>query len=525
VVAKKMEKMLETSLQQLKIEQNLRKVAEEKGERLEAKVSYLLTNYDLAETQYKRELQEKEEKIINLEASIEYLQQALICKKEELVKKESIIQKLRKRIDIFHTDNCNGTGIGLDTVNNLEKRLSLLIEEGKCKLEEPDPDNTGTLEDRNISQAIEDVEQEGNVMKSPSPGKRKKRRKDNEDQVEEGNSENIVEITSVKKEEAPKMMFNDASFEDGFHGFNDEDIMFNNYRNDLPVEENHVLTGEDVENNDEIVIEGDDIETQEVNDSFDEGDYIIETTDTDPLERKSRKDSGVRLERHKKNIRHKVVCKVCNEVFINKYVLMEHEQTTGHYLKFPCSYCDKRFRQKIQVKRHEAQVHSEVMPYECNRCDRKFKSEFSWKRHQDNDEVHKRLENYTPFLSCEICGKQFERRRKWCLDQHMLTHETTNKFPCDICGKYLKSNTYLVQHMKACSGIKDNECAFCGKKFSKKTVLANHERLHTGERPYNCRICNENFRTHHDYSLHGRNVHGSTSAIHFKELQNEADQC
>ena len=76
-----------------------------------------------------------------------------------------------------------------------------------------------------------------------------------------------------------------------------------------------------------------------------------------------------------------------------------------------------------------------------------------------------------------------------------------------------------------CSGIKDNECAFCGKKFSKKTVLANHERLHTGERPYNCRICNENFRTHHDYSLHGRNVHGSTSAIHFKELQNEADQC
>ena len=510
VVAKKMEKMLETSLQQLKIEQNLRKVAEEKNEKLEAKISELSTNYDLAETHFKKELQEKEEKIINLEASIEYLQQALICKEEELVKKETIIQKLRKNIDIFHTDNFGGGGISLDTVNNLEKRLSLLIQEGKCKLEEPE--NTTGLQEAEVA--------ESQVMKSPSPGKRKKRRKDNFHLEEDHVVENIVEITPVKKEEAPKMICNDASFEDGFHGFNDDDIMFNNYRNDLPVEDNPILPT-DVENNDEIIIEGDDIETQEVNDSFDEDDYVVETID--PLSGKSKNESVAKFEQHKKNIRHKVICKVCNEVFINKYVLLEHEEKTGHYLKFPCSYCEKRFRQKIQVKRHEAQVHSDVMPFECNRCDRKFKSEFSWKRHQDNDEVHKKLENYTPFLSCEVCGKQFERRRKWCLDQHMLTHETTNKFPCDICGKYLKSNTYLIQHMKACSGIKDNECAFCGKKFAKKTVLANHERLHTGERPYSCRICNENFRTHHDYSLHGRNVHGSTSANHFKELQNEAD--
>merc|ERR1712227_957974 len=109
-----------------------------------------------------KELQEKEEKIINLEASIEYLQQALICKEEELVKKETIIQKLRKNIDIFHTDNCGGTGIGLDTVNNLEKRLSLLIEEGKCKLEEPD--NTSSVEDRDISQSIDVVK--GKALKS-----------------------------------------------------------------------------------------------------------------------------------------------------------------------------------------------------------------------------------------------------------------------------------------------------------------------------------------------------------------------
>ena len=80
VVAKKMEKMLETSLQQLKAEQTLRKEAEEKSETLELKLTELAVQADEAEAGYRREVEEKDEKIINLEASIEYLQQALIQK-------------------------------------------------------------------------------------------------------------------------------------------------------------------------------------------------------------------------------------------------------------------------------------------------------------------------------------------------------------------------------------------------------------------------------------------------------------
>ena len=37
-----------------------------------------------------------------------------------------------------------------------------------------------------------------------------------------------------------------------------------------------------------------------------------------------------------------------------------------------------------------------------SRCDRTFKSEYSWKRHQSNDEVHQKMENFTPFLTCEV---------------------------------------------------------------------------------------------------------------------------
>ena len=138
--------------------------------------------------------------------------------------------------------------------------------------------------------------------------------------------------------------------------------------------------------------------------------------------------------------------------------------------------------------------------------------------------MHKRIENYTPLLTCEVCGKQFERRRRWCLDQHMLTHEPEKKYPCDICGKYFRSSSYLQSHIKACSGIKEEECAYCGKKFAKRAVLINHERLHTGETPYHCRICNNKFRTHHNYTNHGKNHHNALSARHFNQMQESAGE-
>ena len=470
-----MEKMLETSLQQLTLEQKMRREAEGKCSVLEEKVKKLEIQLSQNEENFGRGLNKKDEKIINLEATTEFLQRALVEKDEELGRKEGIIKKLRSRIDIYKREH---GGLGLDTVNNFEKRLSELIAEGKSKdesLTKTFPRTPGTAD---------------------TPGL------------------DAIEITPLERyceaeaEASPQM-----------------DLV-----TEIKIEPKADDENNEEEEEEEIVIEGSaEVETQLTEDNW----AVMETEDQDVLEHKTEEEEeedeiktepgeGERAGREK-HIKHKTHCKVCDSVFPNKHSLVQHEKESGHFLKFSCQHCDKRFRQKIQVKRHEAQVHSEEMPYQCNRCDRKFKSEFSWRRHQDNDEIHKRLENYTPFLTCSVCGKQFERRRKWCLDQHMLTHEPDNKFPCDICFKYFRTNNYLNTHKKACSGIKQEECAFCGKRFSKKTVLINHERLHTGERPYHCRLCDERFRTHHNYSLHGKNVHGALTASQFNLMQNEAE--
>ena len=522
VVAKKMEKMLETSLQQLKSEQNLRKEAEDKFKTLETKFKEFSVFADEAEASKMRELADREEKILNLEASIEFLQQTLIQKEEDLAKKDQLIKKLRRRIDVLDTGDDPRIGTSLETVNKFEKRLSQLIKGNKVNSDvvvKSEGDENISSSPFTVSKGVvQHLEKRSQniVEEVQCPGKKKSLC------PSELPSHSGIEITPIKSNMTDSQNKLQESFEEGFHGFE-------------PEEEDaaDLIDGGEVskEKANEIVIHGHHAVTQETEESWDESDYIMETEGEHNAKMEEEEEQEQKHDPEEKysnitinpKIKHKTHCRVCKKVFPNRSALSHHEHQTGHDMKFPCSFCGKRFKQKVQAKRHEAQIHSTDMPYECNRCNRKFKSEFSWKRHQENDEIHRKMENWTPFLSCEICGKQFERRRKWCLDQHMLTHEKEKRFQCEICHKFFRTTNYLSQHVKACSGLKQEECAFCGKRFAKKAVLQNHERLHTGEKPYQCRICGDHFRTHSNYSKHGREVHGAECASHFNDMQNEAE--
>ena len=491
-VAKKLEKMLETSLHQLKLEQKLRKDGEEKIKMLESKLEEMEESLREREEEWQKGIDNKDEKIVNLEASAEYLQLVVVQKDDEITKKLKMITKLRSMIDIYNLPKQEvpeHSVIEFDKVSQFEKRLSELMDKGK----------TSEKVDGRPSKEKDSPEKFNCVP---------------------FNNTDFIEVSPVIKERPKRIRkrpnYEDFEFEYEIKSERVEHIQENSIGKASRIEEKNV----DQTNYDD----------QDESDPDDAHDVSIdseEMTNDSPQTKVVKlepKDLQSLLSKDSKQIKHKTHCKVCLEEFPNRKNLLEHEKESGHYYKFPCNHCDKKFRQKIQAVRHEAQVHSAEMPFKCNKCERQFKSEFSWKRHQDNDEVHKRIENFTPFLNCDVCGKQFERRRRWCLDQHMLTHETEKKYPCDICGKYFRSSSYLQTHMKACSGIKEEECAYCGKKFAKRAVLINHERLHTGEKPYQCGICNERFRTHHNYTNHGKTQHKALSARHFNQMQESAGE-
>lgn len=493
VVAKKLEKMLETALHQLKLEQKLRKDGEENIQNLESKLEKMEQSLKEKEDDCQKRIDEKDETIINLEASAEYLQLVVVQKDDEITKKQKIITKLRSMIDIYDVPKkeAGHAVIEFDKVSHYEKTLSELMTKGKINKEDKQPiseeDNSNNDNYDNIVIKNTDFIEVAPVIRG-RPKRVRKRTKFEDFELE-------YEIKSERLEH-PKE-------NDNTNGYRKEEDRYDRYEEEYVDDESL-----DKEEGLELSIDSDE-------------ETVIEDTETEVVKLEPKDLKSLLSNKH---VKHKTHCKVCLEEFPNRKNLLEHEKDSGHYYKFPCQHCDKKFRQKIQQMRHEAQVHSSEMPYKCNRCDRQFKSEFSWKRHQENDEIHRRLENFTPFLHCDVCGKQFERRRRWCLDQHLLTHEAEKKFSCDICGKYFRSSNYLQTHIKACSGIKEEECAYCGKKFSKRSVLINHERLHTGERPYHCRLCNEQFRTHHTYTNHGKTIHKAVSARHFNQMQGVTNQ-
>jgi len=152
------------------------------------------------------------------------------------------------------------------------------------------------------------------------------------------------------------------------------------------------------------------------------------------------------------DIKDIIKCVECSDVFDSKKEFSEHQKETGHGYTLSCSVCERKFKTKYTLKSHENVVHSDRMPFKCKKCDQRFKDAGSWKRHQANDDLHRRIdrERQSPNLMCNICGKKFARNRRWCLDQHYLTHLDTKRFPCNLCGKDFRHESYLGEHMNKC---------------------------------------------------------------------------
>ena len=70
--------MLETSLQQLKIEQKLRRDTLGKCSTMEERIKSLEIQLSQNEENFGKALNDRDEKIINLEATTEYLREALV---------------------------------------------------------------------------------------------------------------------------------------------------------------------------------------------------------------------------------------------------------------------------------------------------------------------------------------------------------------------------------------------------------------------------------------------------------------
>ena len=114
-MAKRLEKMLETSLNQLKIEQKMRKQSENKLMDFELDLVNKEHLVRSLEDQIVNIKSEKDEKIINLESTINFLQSVVIQKEKEVLNMQEVLAQ-------YNTDDVsNEINLNLDrTVKKYE---------------------------------------------------------------------------------------------------------------------------------------------------------------------------------------------------------------------------------------------------------------------------------------------------------------------------------------------------------------------------------------------------------------------
>ena len=222
---------------------------------------------------------------------------------------------------------------------------------------------------------------------------------------------------------------------------------------------------------------------------------------------------------------------------MDDHVKATHEKDITQY---NCSICNKTFKIKNQLNRHEKlHVLNETKQHECSRCRKCFASDETLNIHKDgchseklskiscpvcskeilksNMKAHLKHRHYdmTKDFKCE-CNKTFHTEQ--ILRSHRKTHLGGPSFRCSQCDKSYRGSSGLARHVL----VIHNEnysfpCHACSQVFKDPVILKRHKNIHTGEMPFKCIDCDKAFNTPSGLYVH-RN-------IHTKEKRYKCTQC
>ncbi|EAT39783.1 AAEL008435-PA [Aedes aegypti] len=147
--------------------------------------------------------------------------------------------------------------------------------------------------------------------------------------------------------------------------------------------------------------------------------------------------------------------------------------------KVICEQCGKLVPD-VRMESHRND-HLGLKPYVCAepdcgmafRCGRDCRSHY--RRIHSNEEY-----------PCEICGKILKSRLS--LKSHSYSHRE-KELKCEVCGMMILNKSRLELHMRVHTQKRDFKCPHCPKSFYVNAVLKLHLRRHSGEKPYVCHIC------------------------------------
>ncbi|KAK8731667.1 hypothetical protein OTU49_007417 [Cherax quadricarinatus] len=114
--------------------------------------------------------------------------------------------------------------------------------------------------------------------------------------------------------------------------------------------------------------------------------------------------------------------------------VINHKKKGLINISFKCDVCNEKFMLKKHLKEHESK-HSGEKNYVCEICGETFSVLASF-------QFHHHLFHQIKFCICKICGKTVRRKS---LNSHLLTH-AESKFDCAQCGKKFRRKYSFRRH-------------------------------------------------------------------------------
>ncbi|KAJ8881584.1 hypothetical protein PR048_018068 [Dryococelus australis] len=218
------------------------------------------------------------------------------------------------------------------------------------------------------------------------------------------------------------------------------------------------------------------------------------------------------------------VCNICNKVFSQKSLLVNHVKVIHMGMKaYKCTTCGKMFTSKPHLVRHMKTHKESQFALTCKICCKKFLDVKTYNKHKG---VHTRYRCYT----CGICSESFNGINSW--RAHQVTHlpdighapmmniakqeiqTSTGKYTCRLCFKMYRSRAELYEHKKMHIKLKIYSCTECKNSYNSLSTLMKHKRReHSSDEQYfdmglmsdsthDCDFCGKSFGSSSSLSKH-----------------------
>ena len=180
-----------------------------------------------------------------------------------------------------------------------------------------------------------------------------------------------------------------------------------------------------------------------------------------------------------------------------------------------CEQCKQSFKDKFSFKKHLSihEVKSKESPKtkipikKCDSCD-KTSQDFKYIQG-----FYTHIKSHEEDVNCEICGKTLKNDR--VLKEHIRSVHESKVFPCNECNKKFKSKQSVKRHMTVhelpssdpSEGL--HKCNKCKRYFTSENLLKMHIDLKHADNVFYCSPCDKTFKSKQNLVSHRRQYHAT----------------